>query len=152
MREWDKLKEYQEHKALFATIEESDTELRSYYQGLLDREREELLKRDEIALVGVLDNPRIKELLEMAGNAGLLKGREWLGTKECLAYFVERMCQECKIWYNNIEGNIYWKPFQDWFMVSGLKDAKQSYLKVYTTFAPNGSDEIDRLFTYQLTI
>ena len=152
MKEWDKLKEYQEHKALFATIEESDTELRSYYQGLLDRERKELLKRDEIALVGVLDKPRIKELLEMAGNAGLLKGRKWLGTKECLAYFVEKVCQECKIWYNNIEGNIYWKPFESHFLESGLKTAKQSYLKCYTSFTPVGSDKIDNLFAHQSTI
>ena len=143
MREWDKLKEYQEHKALFATIEESDTELRSYYQGLLDKERQELLKRDEMALTGVLDSSRIRELLGKAGNAKLLKGRKWLGTKECLAYFVKRVCDDCKIFYN---GKTYWKPFQQYFMETGLSVAYQSYKKWDDNFNPRGSDEIDNLF------
>lgn len=136
MKEWDKLREYIEHRDLLDSVDEGDVELRDYFQSKLDAERKAILKQDELALSGVLDNARVRELLIRAKDAGLVEGRKWLRTKETLAYFVERVCQECNIWYNNNKGTIYWKPFESYFLVSGLKTAKQSYLKVYPTFTP----------------
>lgn len=147
MKVWDKLREYQEHKALLDSIDVEDKELRAFFQSELDAERKAILKQNELALSGVLDNARVKELLIKAEGAGLVEGRNWLGTKETLAYFVEKICNECSIYYNNIEGHIYWKPFESYFLIDKLSGAKSDYLKLYPTFTPNGCDKIDKLFT-----
>lgn len=154
MKEWERLKEYQEHKALVDRIPEIDIELRAVYQGYLAEERKELLRQRGKKVLRLLEIPRAKELLLFAEKDGLCNGRTWNGTKVALAYFAEKVCLECKIWSKNRKGMIDWKSFEDYFLEDNLKSSKYNgSLKCDTEFTIKyGQEEIDKLFSYQSTI
>ncbi len=84
------------------------------------------------------------ELIEYNGNS-----LRWLSTKQLLAYFAERMSLRFGL-SNKLDkdGNktTAWKITEDIFGTKGLKNAKQNWLRIYTTFTPTKYDTVDQIF------
>lgn len=104
-------------------------------------------------LPDVLNTDEAKTLLDRLCKAGFAKiedgGYKWIGTKVLCAYFADRASHSLNL-SNTMdkEGNITtsWKPFEALFGISGLKVAKQNWMRLNTKFEPKGFEAIAKLF------
>ena len=77
-----------------------------------------------------------------------IDGLCWKDTKQLLAYFAEKISNRFSL-TNRIDkdGNntIDWKTFETIFNVTGLKTAKQNWMRLNTKFEPTGFEKVDAL-------
>ena len=105
-----------------------------------------------------LNSDKAKVIFDKAERAGFISKNGQLyqwnksteNTYQLLAYFCERMSQYLnlskRIKNKQGEPTTSWKPFEKLFGVENLISYKNDWLKVYTTFTPNGYERIDVLF------
>ncbi len=105
------------------------------------------MKSWEDLLPKELSSEEAKEMIETAIEAGLIEidgyKLKWTKSKQLLAYYAEQMCKKLNI--GNGE-KTSWKPFENLFNETGLKNAKQDAMRFNCRFEPNGYAEIDNLF------
>ena len=81
-----------------------------------------------------------------------IDGLCWKDTKQLLAYFAEKISNRFSL-TNRIDkdGNntIDWKTFETIFNVTGLKTAKQNWMRLNTRFEPTGFERVDALMYLQ---
>lgn len=92
-----------------------------------------------------------KRIFDKATRAGLIIREgdicQWDNTKQLLAYFAEKMSLSFNLGKSrNGEPTINWKLFESMFNVSNLKNAKNDWMKIYTTFTPTGFEKVNKLF------
>lgn len=76
-------------------------------------------------------------------------GYKWNDTKVLLAYFAEKLSLKFDLSRKidqNGEKTIAWKFFETLFNTSGLKNAKQNWMRLNTRFEPIGYERINAMF------
>ena len=110
-------------------------------QGLKDLLPEKL-KNDE-AVVSIFQKGIDANLIEKKNN-----GLCWKDAKQLLAYFAEKISNRFSL-TNRVDkdGNktTDWKTFETIFNITGLKDAKQNWMRLNTRFEPTGYEKVDAL-------
>lgn len=107
-------------------------------------------------LPDVLNTDEAKVLLDRLCKAGFAKiedgGYRWIGTKVLCAYFADRASHSLNLsnttYYRDGKEEIAtnWKPFEALFRISGLKVAKQNWMRVSFVFEPKGFEAIAKIF------
>jgi hypothetical protein len=150
-----KLRDYHDHDQLAMSLnylKVSRRELYEVYSAILLIERYERGEADNVKswedlLPKELSSEEAKEMIETAIEAGLIEidgyKLKWTKSKQLLAYYAEQMCKKLNI--GNGE-KTSWKPFENLFNETGLKNAKQDAMRFNCRFEPNGYAEIDNLF------
>lgn len=96
-----------------------------------------------------LNTPEAKKLIGKAVEAGFItveEGRHtWNATKVLLAYFAFKATRYLKL-RTIADATVSWKPFEDLFQVSHLKQAKADYGKYDEDFKPLGRERLNPLF------
>lgn len=98
-----------------------------------------------------LDNPRAQRLFALAESEGLLRGREWRGSKSDLAYFAEKACGVLGLKARGQGKKITWAPFERYFGITGLSDARRTSIRDVTR--PTHKKAIDRvIYGFKLSV
>ena len=100
---------------------------------------------------GTAIDSRLAALLEKAIKVGLANnenGRyKWNGTKQLLAYLAVKASDTFSLGKSrNGSPTTNWVIFESIFGIKNLKNAKNDYMKIFTSFQPNGYDQVDKLF------
>ncbi|WP_163216246.1 hypothetical protein [Bacteroides sp. 224] len=105
-----------------------------------------------IILPNELDTDGFKKILKAAIEDGFVHNDyTWnkSKSKQLAAYFAQKACEHLNInTGTDKDGNkkINWKLFEKMFALDNLRGAKNDWMKLHTTFHPNGYADIDKFF------